>query len=1574
MSAIRVELELENGQFVTRMLYAGQSLEKFNQEVIKSSPALRKQYEAAANAAGGFDKLSLQANTAFRSMQRVNDTSKSFLGTMRDLTIVAGGVSLAIAKISQAARGVAGDVIRVNSSFERMQFLMQSMSTAVDPVKDATATFKELRDFSLVVPFNLQTISDSFVKMKSTGIDPMAGALQSFADGVAAAGGTDETLKRATLAITQMSGKGVIQMEELRQQLGEAMPRATELMARSMGVSYAELVDAISTGRVRAQPALQALQAELDRTFGGASQRMMRTFSGQASQTSTLMQTLANTLGNAGFFQAVKDQLTDFNRLLASDSAQQLATSIGQALTTAIEWLRKGIDWVVYYGEEIMRVGAIIGTAFVFSRAISGFQALGQQMSRSRNEMRLLMGNWVALKASMNAGTAAGAVAGMTGFARALGVARVGLLGFRAAFAIAMPWLTLGASVIAGLVGYFGGLSKASGDAQKEMEEFGNVTRKNLDIVTKAYQQEQRELEELIKKREYYAQYQMGFNKDMKAANAQRFRDEFNAKNNIPALEEKVAQNAKKQAEWETEIRKRELDKRIEDELNHLDDRMAALKQAYDREAKASGELYAKESQLAIQNNQSTADAKKAYDQRRMAEVRNLYDQELSVLSDYYASVQEMAESNNAEQRTLGERLSAILTSRIVDVQEKLANADQLKLQIEMNADDDSDKSLIKAQNNLEKLKDQYVELEADLEGVSSAVARVNQEFNRGDYGDLGRAEVRALYDETIATTQAIEEMKELIEGRKQLEGDVASEIRRKEEELMEIRGKGLSSAEKIIQRIEDGAYKGIGPGQSPMQRQLSGIAQELSKSSDFAESLGRNLREGAFGNASMQAANGFLDTLQRMNSAWSAFRNNVESTGLNSTLNKMGGIFGSILSPGAGIVGSGVTVAGGFFNKLIGQESSGNKYAAPETSSARGIGQFIESTWLQFLGEMHPEMLNQGRKAALDMRYNNDLMTQAIKWYASKNAAGLQGAGLPANDANLYLSHFLGPQGALKVLTSDINTLVRDVLPDAARANPFMRNFTTGDLQNWAIKKFGTGFSGVNELSGQQVQNPGTTNNATLQSWGVAPAIIEDLEKLKQLTLDLDNAKLNDYTGDIAEKIRQASDATVEYGKRVSATRDLIKSGEFGAERDPDAARYQELIALAKKWDDAEEEAAKRAKLRRQTEGIDDRVQQKRDEIAKRQNSASFEIANPGLQGPSSGYRQLEQEFDDYLRKAEAAYGRDSEMYAQLQQQKVASLAQYRNMEVSEEAAKWAQKNAISSNGLMNDQQQKAAAINAEIARIQQEVAAFSGSAEERVRIEAAAQARIKALRAEAATAMAGPMQNMMNSWANVGANMEQAATGWLDSGIDAIATFVTTGKANFKQLFQQIAKDMIKILLRGALSNMFKRGGSMKSGQMPGGAAGKKGASASMGAKGGGMGKMPFGIAHTGGIIGSSNLIKKAVNPAVFAGAKKFHTGGMIKGMGLGPDEVPIIAKKGEGVFTPEQMKAMGNSGGMGGGLAQNIAVTSNVTVNASGGTPTQNQDLAKRVQKEVEGSMRGLVADELRKQMRPNNMLSR
>jgi hypothetical protein len=144
--------------------------------------------------------------------------------------------------------------------------------------------------------------------------------------------------------------------------------------------------------------------------------------------------------------------------------------------------------------------------------------------------------------------------------------------------------------------------------------------------------------------------------------------------------------------------------------------------------------------------------------------------------------------------------------------------------------------------------------------------------------------------------------------------------------------------------------------------------------------------------------------------------------------------------------------------DQIIGVESGGNPNATNPRSSAGGAGQFINSTWVSMLRQHRPD-LAQGMSDSdlLALKSDPQLSREMTAAYAADNGSILSKAGLPVTPGNTYLAHFAGPQGAVKVLSSDPNASVGDILgAGAVNANPFLRGMTAGDLQAWANRKMG--------------------------------------------------------------------------------------------------------------------------------------------------------------------------------------------------------------------------------------------------------------------------------------------------------------------------------------------------------------------------------------------------------------------------------------------------------------------------------------------------------------------------------------
>lgn len=136
--------------------------------------------------------------------------------------------------------------------------------------------------------------------------------------------------------------------------------------------------------------------------------------------------------------------------------------------------------------------------------------------------------------------------------------------------------------------------------------------------------------------------------------------------------------------------------------------------------------------------------------------------------------------------------------------------------------------------------------------------------------------------------------------------------------------------------------------------------------------------------------------------------------------------------------------------------ESSFNPEAKAKTSSASGLYQFIERTWLDMVNrhgdkyglEKYADAIDSKlrvgdratRNEILALRNDPELASYMAAEFAAENKAFLERTvGGDIGSTELYFAHFLGAGGAsgfLKELKHNPNTIAADIMPAAARAN----------------------------------------------------------------------------------------------------------------------------------------------------------------------------------------------------------------------------------------------------------------------------------------------------------------------------------------------------------------------------------------------------------------------------------------------------------------------------------------------------------------------------------------------------------
>jgi hypothetical protein len=142
-------------------------------------------------------------------------------------------------------------------------------------------------------------------------------------------------------------------------------------------------------------------------------------------------------------------------------------------------------------------------------------------------------------------------------------------------------------------------------------------------------------------------------------------------------------------------------------------------------------------------------------------------------------------------------------------------------------------------------------------------------------------------------------------------------------------------------------------------------------------------------------------------------------------------------------------------------RESGLNANAHAGTSSAAGLFQFIEQTWLSTLkqhgsahgyaryadliqqgpdGRYHVPSGDEARKVVMDLRLDPHAAAIMAGELAADHAAYLRGRmGREPTGGELYAAHFLGPQGSARLIEAvqnSPNTPAASLFPDAAAAN----------------------------------------------------------------------------------------------------------------------------------------------------------------------------------------------------------------------------------------------------------------------------------------------------------------------------------------------------------------------------------------------------------------------------------------------------------------------------------------------------------------------------------------------------------
>lgn len=127
-----------------------------------------------------FHKISHATAPASAGLKAVDASARALNGVLRQ----AAGLIGAYAGIQGISRSL-GFIVSTNREFERLH---ASLKTVTGSAQGADRAFKMIEDFASSTPFNVEQITEAFIKLKALGLDPSQEALMSYGNTASAMG------------------------------------------------------------------------------------------------------------------------------------------------------------------------------------------------------------------------------------------------------------------------------------------------------------------------------------------------------------------------------------------------------------------------------------------------------------------------------------------------------------------------------------------------------------------------------------------------------------------------------------------------------------------------------------------------------------------------------------------------------------------------------------------------------------------------------------------------------------------------------------------------------------------------------------------------------------------------------------------------------------------------------------------------------------------------------------------------------------------------------------------------------------------------------------------------------------------------------------------------------------------------------------------------------------------------------------------------------------------------------------------------------------------------------------------
>ena len=294
-----------------------QQAKKTLQDLIASQTASNSQIRKAQKEYDALDKRVVHANNAVRQFNyNVGNYPKQAISGIRNLVGafgIVGGVSL-FATIAQ-------DIFKTTKELQGLDNALKQVSGTQEAFNvNQQFLRKTSEDFGLEIKGLTQQFTQFYVSAKDKlSQSEIEGIFTSISKSGSVMGLSIDAQNRAFNALNQMMSKGVVSSEELKGQLGEALPGAFGIMAKSLNVNEQQLGKMLQQGKLLASDVLPKFAEQLEKVYGIETIDRVETLSASQNRLSNSWTEMIRSLNESetgGISQFFKTMIDGLNTIL----------------------------------------------------------------------------------------------------------------------------------------------------------------------------------------------------------------------------------------------------------------------------------------------------------------------------------------------------------------------------------------------------------------------------------------------------------------------------------------------------------------------------------------------------------------------------------------------------------------------------------------------------------------------------------------------------------------------------------------------------------------------------------------------------------------------------------------------------------------------------------------------------------------------------------------------------------------------------------------------------------------------------------------------------------------------------------------------------------------------------------------------------------------------------------------------------------------------------------------------------------------------------------------------------------